>query len=276
MQTGSARGTQLQRRRIPAAKFRLRSIGLGSILPVLFIAVWQIAATERQISPTVLPTPYLVLKELWNLASSGELFHHLRISLVRAMLGFLLGAGTGLALGLWVGFSLRTEKLVNPGVQMLRTIPSLAVTPLFILWFGFGEWSKILLIADGAFFPLYVNTFLGIRSVDAKLFEVASILEYRRAQVITRLILPSALPNILLGIRLSLGISWLGLVVAEMMGSTSGIGFLITDARYFSLTSVVMAGIVIFAAVGKLTDSLVKLLEKRLLTWRENYEGEGS
>jgi len=157
---------------------------------------------------------------------------------------------------------------------MLRTVPHLVITPLFILWFGFGELSKILLIALGAFFPLYVNTFLGIRSVEANLFEVARVLNFSRRNQITKLIIPAALPNILLGIRLSLGAAWLGLVVAEMMGSSEGIGYLIMDARYFSITSLVFVGILIFAIVGKLTDSLVKLLEKRLLRWRESYLGD--
>jgi sulfonate transport system permease protein len=246
----------------------------GLLLPVLTLIVWEIFGTVGQISPTVLPTPHVIAVEFYNLARSGELLFHLRISLWRSLLGFLLGSSVGLALGLWSGFSRLAEKQFDPSIQMLRTVPHLAITPLFILWFGFGEWSKILLIALGAFFPVYVNTFLGIRSVDEKLFEVAKVLQYNRRSLITKLIIPSALPNILLGIRLSLGAAWLGLVVAEMMGSSEGVGFLIMDARYFSITSLVFVGILIFAIVGKLTDSLVKLLEKRLLRWRDSYLGE--
>jgi sulfonate transport system permease protein len=152
-------------------------------------------------------------------------------------------------------------------------IPHLAVTPLFILWFGFGELSKILLIAKGAFFPLYINTFLGIRNVDNKLFDVSRVLEFSRMKQIVWLIFPAALPNILLGVRLSLGVAWLGLVVAELMGSSNGIGYLILDARQFSNTSVVFVGIMIFAIVGKVTDSLVRLLERKLLSWQDNYRG---
>jgi len=131
-----------------------------------------------------------------------------------------------------------------------------------------------LLIANGAFFPIYVNTYLGIRGVDSKLFDVARVLQFSKWKQITKLILPAALPNILLGVRLSLGIAWLGLVVAELMGASEGVGYMIMDARQFSQTDVVFVGIIIFAVVGKLTDSFVRVLEKRLLKWRDSYAGE--
>lgn len=175
--------------------------------------------------------------------------------------------------GLFVGLFRSTEKTLDPSVQMIRMIPHLAIAPLFILWFGIGESSKILLIAKGAFFPLYINTFLGIRNVDNKLFEVSKVLAFSKFQQIIRLVIPAALPNILLGVRLSLGVAWLGLVVAELMGSTSGIGYLMSDARQFNKTSTVFVGIIIFAVIGKLTDSLVRFLEHRLLKWRDSYQG---
>lgn len=245
----------------------------GLILPAVILLVWQLAGEFGLVSKTMLPTPLEILAAAGELAASGELFGHLQISVTRAAIGFLLGGALGLLTGLAVGFSSRVEHTLDPSVQMLRTIPHLAVTPLFILWFGFGEFSKVLLIAKGAFFPLYVNTFLGIRNVDAKLFEVARVLEFSRWKQITRLILPAALPNILLGVRLSLGAAWLGLVVAELMGSSEGVGYLIMDARQFSQTAIVFVGIVIFALVGKATDSLVRYLERRWLKWRDNYSG---
>jgi sulfonate transport system permease protein len=165
------------------------------------------------------------------------------------------------------------EELVDPTVQMIRTVPLLAITPLFILWFGFGETSKILLIALGSFFPLYVNTFLGVRNVDSKLFDLARVLEFKRVNQMLRLVLPAAMPNVLLGLRLSISIAWLVLVVAELMGADRGIGYLIQDARSFMRTEVVFIGIILFAAVGKLTDSLVRVLECRLLQWRDSYKG---
>ncbi|MCR4370721.1 ABC transporter permease [Bacillus amyloliquefaciens] len=245
----------------------------GVVLPAAVIAVWQVIASLGIVSTTVLPSPVVILQTFQELLLSGELWGHLEISLYRAAAGFLLGAGLGLVFGLLVGFSKRTEAYLDPSLQMLRTVPHLAVTPLFILWFGFDETSKILLIALGAFFPVYINTFLGIRSVDAKLFDVVRVLEFNWYQQMTKLILPASLPNILLGIRLSLGIAWLGLVVAELMGSSEGVGYMIMDARQFSQTNKVFAGIIIFAAVGKLTDALVRMLERKLLKWRNSYEG---
>lgn len=245
----------------------------GLILPIVILAVWQAAGMLGLISATLLPTPAAIGASFADLIVTGELFGHLQISVYRAAIGFVLGGGLGLLFGLSVGLFRRFEETVDPTVQMLRMIPHLAVTPLFILWFGFGEFSKVLLIAKGAFFPLYVNTFLGIRNADSKLFDVARILEFSRWKQITQLVLPAALPNILLGLRLSLGVAWLGLVVAELMGSSEGIGYLIMDARQFSQTSIVFVGIIIFAVVGKATDSLVRYLERRLLRWRDSFSG---
>ncbi|PYI55223.1 ABC transporter permease [Paenibacillus flagellatus] len=255
----------------PASRTKRLLLGLG--FPAFVLAVWQLAGWSGYVSATILPTPAEIFVSFGDLIRSGELFGHLEISLYRAALGFFLGGALGLAAGLAVGFSARVEHTLDPSLQMLRTIPHLAVTPLFILWFGFGEFSKVLLIAKGAFFPLYVNTFLGIRSVDSKLFDVARVLEFSRWKQMTRLVLPAALPNVLLGVRLSLGVAWLGLVVAELMGSSEGIGYLILDARQFSQTSVVFVGILIFAVVGKATDSLVRFLEKKLLRWRDSFNG---
>jgi sulfonate transport system permease protein len=245
----------------------------GAILPVTVLIVWQIAGSLGVVSKTLLPTPYEIWLAFYDLLISGELFKHLSISIWRAAVGFLLGGSLGLLFGLAVGLFRKFEQSVDPTVQMLRMIPHLAITPLFILWFGFGEVSKILLIAKGAFFPLYVQTFLGIRNVDSKLFDVARVLEFSRFKQITKLVLPAALPNVLLGLRLSIGVAWLGLVVAELMGSSEGVGYLIMDARQFSQTAVVFVGILIFAFVGKGSDTLVRILEKKLLKWRDSYNG---
>ncbi|KZS44654.1 ABC transporter permease [Paenibacillus glucanolyticus] len=246
---------------------------IGWMVPLVIVMVWQAAGALGWLNPILLPTPLAIWNELVHLTSTGELIQHLGISSWRALLGFLLGGSLGLAAGIWVGFSYKAERLVDPSLQMLRTLPHLAIAPLFILWFGFGETSKILLIAKGSFFPLYVNTFLGIRSVDNRLFDVARVLQFSRWDLIRRLIVPASLPNIFLGIRLSIGVAWLGLVVAELMGSSSGIGYIINDARSFSWTTVVFVGIIVFALVGKLSDSLVKWLEGRLLRWQDSYKG---
>lgn len=237
----------------------------GFVLPFIILVAWQAVGSFLNFSKTVLPTPLVILDAFQTLIVSGELGEHLQISLTRALLGFLIGGSLGLIVGTVTGLSNKTEQYVDPALQMLRTVPHLALAPLFILWFGLGEISKVLLIGLGAFFPIYVNTLLGIRGVDKKLFDVARILEFSRWKQVTKLILPAALPNVLLGIRLSLGVAWLGLVVSELMGASEGIGYLIMDARQFSRTEVVFVGIIIFAIGGKIGDSAVRLLETKLL-----------
>ncbi|MGG1678119.1 ABC transporter permease [Neobacillus sp. NRS-1170] len=248
----------------------------GLVLPIIIVVVWQLAGSLLHVSNTILPTPLDIFHSFLELARTGELFGHIKISVFRALIGFILGASLGLLFGTLTGLSNKAEQFVDPSLQMLRTVPHLALSPLFILWFGLGELSKELLIALGAFFPLYVNTLLGIRGVDKKLFDVARILEFSRWNQVTKLIFPAALPNILLGVRLSLGAAWLGLVVSELMGASEGIGYLIMDARQFTRTEVVFVGIIIFALGGKIGDSLVRVLESRFLKWRDSYQGENA
>lgn len=245
----------------------------GWIIPLIIVVIWQAVSGMELLSETLLPSPLAILHSFADLAASGELFEHLGISIYRAGLGFLLGSTIGLLLGLSSGLGKVVEKTLDPSLQMLRTVPLLSVIPLFILWFGIGEFSKVLLIGLGAFFPVYVNTFLGIRGTDVKLYEVSRIFQYTKLQQVTKLIIPAALPNILLGVRLSLGASWLLLVVAEMMGTSAGVGYMIQDARAYSETEIVFVGIIIFAVVGKLSDSAVRLLEARWLRWRDTYKG---
>ncbi|GAB6928687.1 ABC transporter permease [Paenibacillus sp. JCM 10914] len=251
----------------------LRLLGFGSALPILVLVLWQIAGYRGWIDTFFLPTPIAIWESLRGLVASGDMATHLWISINRAAAGFALGGSLGLIFGLLTGFSRKSELVLDPTVQMLRMIPHLAIAPLIILWFGFGETSKVLIIAKGAFFPLYVNTFLGIRRVDKKLFEVSRLLQFSRLQQIIQLVLPSALPNILMGLRLSLAVSWLGLVVAELIGSQSGVGFLINLAKQSSLTEQIFVGVIVFAIVGMIVDQFVRYLERRLLKWRDNYKG---
>ncbi|PQP88975.1 ABC transporter permease [Paenibacillus sp. AR247] len=210
---------------------RWKLLGLGLILPGAVLVLWQIFGQLGYISDLLFPTPLVILKAFVGLAQSGDLWDHFRISAVRAL----------------AGFARRGER-----------------------W-DIGEESKILLIAKGAFFPIYINTYLGIRNVDNKWFEVTRVLGYSRIQQIRRLVIPAALPNILLGTRLSIGLSWLGLVVAELIASTSGVGYMMSDARQFADTPVVFVGIIVFAAAGLITDYIVRLAERRLLRWKESY-----
>ncbi|GGI45215.1 putative aliphatic sulfonates transport permease protein SsuC [Paenibacillus marchantiophytorum] len=259
--------------RIKWYRDKLNDIVIGSILPLLIVVIWQLSGDLGLFSPTFLPTPLQIASEFRTLIVSGELSQHLSISLQRAAIGFVIGGSIGLVFGFFVGFIQKLEFMLDPSFQMLRMIPHLAIAPLIILWFGFGEVSKIVIIANGAFFPMYIYTFLGIRSVDHKWFEVAQVLNFSKSKQIFRLILPASLPSILLGLRLSVAISWLGLVVAELIGSQEGIGFLINYGKQNSSAELIFVGVIIFAVIGKLVDSLVRLLERKWLSWRDSFQG---
>ncbi|WP_339798676.1 ABC transporter permease [Paenibacillus sp. FSL R5-0744] len=265
---------KLEKSAVPIAwKSLLSDWGTGAIIPVVTIVIWQLAGSTGLISAQFLPTPLSIARAFTGLLVTGELTHHLGVSMGRAGVGFLIGGVLGLLFGVLTGLFRSVEYVLDPSVQVLRLVPHLAIAPLIILWFGFGEMSKVVIILTGSFFPLYINTFMGIRNVDNKLFEVSRVLGFSPYQRLRRLILPAALPGILLGLRLSLAVAWIGLVVAELIGSQSGIGFLINEAKQNSNTEVVFVGIIIFAIVGKLIDSLFRIIERKFLFWRDSYEG---
>lgn len=246
---------------------------IGAVLPLTIIAVWQLVSSLGWTNEVFLPSPLQIAAAFQTLIQSGELLMHLSISVERAAFGFFIGGSSGFLLGLAIGFLRRLEYVFDPTIQILRLLPHLALAPIILLWFGFGEESKVVIIAFGAFFPMYINTFIGIRSTDAKLLQAAQVLGFNRTTQLLRVTLPSALPNVLLGFRLSVAISWLSLVVAELVGSQEGVGFLINYGKQNSSTDLIFVGVIIFAVVGKLIDSLVRLLESRWLRWRENYQG---
>jgi sulfonate transport system permease protein len=190
------------------------------------------------------------------------------VSLRRVAIGFVIGAVVGLALGIISGLSRWGAALVDPPVQMLRTLPSLGLIPLFILWFGIGEEPKVALVALGVAFPLYLNVHSGIRNTEPQLIEASTALGFTSAERLWHVVLPSAIPQTLVGVRQSLGIAWLSLIVGEQVNADAGLGYLINNARDFLRTDIIVVGLVVYAILGLVTDALVRLLEKRALRWR--------
>ena len=237
------------------------------ILPALLLALWQGASTGGFLSAEILPSPLDVVKAGVTLIGNGQLVENLAVSARRAASGFLVGGGLAFALGLSNGLSRLSEKLTDTTVQMIRNIPNLSLIPLVILWFGIGEESKLFLTALGVFFPVYINTFHGVRTVDAQLVEMARSYGMSSRELFLRVIFPGALPSIFVGLRYALGVMWLTLIVAETIAANSGIGYMAMQAREFMLIDVVVLAILIYAALGKLADSTVRVLERRALQW---------
>jgi sulfonate transport system permease protein len=238
------------------------------VSPILLLALWQLGSAVGMIPAGVLPAPILIAEAGIDLVRSGELAEALRVSGIRVLEGVLLGGFAGVALGVAVGLSRWTEATVDPPLQMIRALPHLGLIPLFILWFGIGELPKVLLVALGVGFPLYLNTFSAIRQVDAKLFETARVLGFTFWQRIRTIVIPSAAPQVLVGLRQSLAIAWLTLIVAEQINANSGIGFLINNARDFLRIDVIIFGLVVYALLGILTDGIVRALERRASRYR--------
>ncbi|RTQ93010.1 aliphatic sulfonate ABC transporter permease SsuC [Lysinibacillus telephonicus] len=237
------------------------------ILPVVTIILWQLLVQYKIVTTTLLPSPLEVVEAAIKLSKSGELQEHVYISTQRALIGFAIGGIIGFILGLVNGTVVFFERTIDTTIQMIRTIPHLALIPLVILWFGIGESAKIFLVALGVMFPIYINTFNGIKNVDRKLIEMGSVYGLSRNKLFTNIILPGALPSILVGIRYALGVMWVSLIVAETIGADSGIGFLATSAREFMQMDIIVLTIVLYAILGKLSDLIAKLFEHRLLKW---------
>jgi sulfonate transport system permease protein len=240
-------------------------------LPVLILVFWQIFSAIGLIPARILPSPLGVLAATINLAQTGELFRNIGISATRAITGFLVGGSIGFSLGLLNGISPIAEKLLDTSIQMLRNIPNLALIPLVILWFGIGDEARLFLVSLGVMFPIYLNTFHGIRSVDPGLIEMGRIYGLSAWGLFWRIILPGALSSILVGVRFSLGIMWLTLIVAETIAADSGIGYMAMNAREFMQTDVVVLSILIYALFGKLADVIARSLENYWLQWNPSY-----
>jgi len=241
------------------------------LVPLLLLAVWQAATQSGFVSSRIAPAPSAVAASAYALLISGELLHHLWSSFQRASIGFLIGGGLGFVLGLLSGSIRSFELLFDTTVQMIRNVPHLALIPLVILWFGIDETGKLFLVALGVLFPVYLNTFHGIRAVDKGLIEMGKSYGLGPIGIFTQVILPGALPSILVGVRFALGFTWLTLIVSETIAASSGIGYMAMNAREFFQTDVVVVAILLYALLGKVADLAARWLEQRLLRWNPAY-----
>jgi sulfonate transport system permease protein len=238
-------------------------------VPLALLVVWQLLSSLGVIPPTALDSPATIASALWDLTQSGTLQESLLISLQRAGQGFAIGATAGLIAGLISGLSYVGERAFDASLQMLRTIPFLAVVPLFVIWFGVGEISKIALIALACVFPVYLNTFAGVRNVDRKIVEAAEVFGLSRVAIATRIVLPLAMPTILVGIRYALGVALLALVAAEQINATSGIGYLALSPRAAMRTDIVLSIVLVYAVLGLAVDLIVRLLARVTVPWHQ-------
>lgn len=255
---------------------RTRQAALSWVLPLLVVAAWELAARVGWLSPRLLPAPSAVAAAFWQTLRDGSLLEHTVVSSGRALQGLAIGGIAGFVLGIVNGLWKPAEVMLDSSLQMLRNVPHLAIIPLVILWFGIDEGAKIFLVAIGVLFPIYLNTYHGVRSVDPALIEMARVYGLSRASVFFRVILPGALPSILVGLRYALGIMWLTLIVAETISANSGIGYMTMNAREFLQTDVMLLGIIVYALLGKLADMLTRAVEQRALAWHPAYQATGA
>ncbi len=243
----------------------------GWLLPVILIVIWEIAARNGWISSRILPSPSDVIRATIQLTLSGELASNIATSSGRAGWGLLYGGAIGLILGLLNGLFRPADRYLDTTLQMVRNVPHLALIPLVIIWFGIGEEGKIFLVTLGVFFPIYANTYHGIKTADPQLLEMGRVYGLGPWQLFSQIIFPGALPSILVGLRYALGFMWLTLIVAETIATTSGIGYMAMNAREFMQTDVVVLAILLYAILGKLADTCAHLLELRLLQWHPGF-----
>lgn len=253
-----------------SGKSRLQPVILGAALPVILIAVWEILSRTGVVPSYQLPAPSVILETILGLAADGSLWGHIGITVYRVFIGFLIGTAFAVILGGIVGFYSKAEQIFDPMIQAFRSIPSLAWVPLFILWMGIGEPSKVTMIAVGVFFPVYLNVVSGIGGVDRKLIEVGKMYGLNTFQLIKRVILPASLPSFLTGLRSGLGLGWMFVVAAELMGASTGLGYLLVLGQNTLSPETILASIVLFAIIGKLSDWILKTVELRSLHWQDN------
>lgn len=260
----------------PAAGSRRRRLPslVPWILPLVLLGLWQASLTFGFIQPYQLTPPVEVLQSAADQWRRGLLQQDVIATVTRVLVGFTVGAGVAVVLGTITGLSRRTHSAVEPTLQALRSVPTLAWGPLLLLWLGIDDLPKFVLVAIGSFFPIYVNLVAGIKSVDRKLVEVARIYNLSDAEIARRVILPASLPSLFTGLRLGFSQAWLFVVVAEIFGSTQGLGFRLTDSLQMTRVDLMLVSVVVLAILGKLTDMILVAVEHRVLRWRDTLGAE--
>ena len=261
--TGPSVGVRRRRRAGPRPAFWRRWVS-----PVALVALWQLASSTGVLDERTLASPHQIGATFVRLLQDGTLGAASLVSVQRVGLGFAIGASLGLVLAVVAGLSRVGEDAIDPPMQMLRTLPHFGLVSLFIIWFGIGETPKIALIAMGATFPLYLNTFAGIRGIDRKVLEAAASMHLSWSQKVRHVVIPGALPQTLVGLRQSLGIAWLSLIVAETISASAGLGYVILHAKDFLQTDVIVVGLAVYSLLGLTTDAVVRYLERKALAWR--------
>ena len=255
---------------------RLPGLGwaIGLIVPAVILLLWQCAAERHWLDADILPSPGTVTRTLWSMLQDGTLLTDIAVTVYRLAIGFVIGTAAGTVAGLLTGAIPFARRLLDPMLQALRSVPSLAWVPLFILWFGIYDTSKVILIAVGVFFPIYLNLMAAIAGVDRKLIEVGRVHDYGWLRQMLRIQLPAALPLYLTGIRGGLGLGWMFIASAEMMGANNGLGFILTNGEEIGRPDQIMVAILVFAVLGKSTDWLLARGAARLTAWQDTLHPE--
>ncbi|MCM2398117.1 ABC transporter permease [Rhizobium sp. S95] len=243
-------------------------------VPVLGLLLWELAASAGWLNARLMPPPSRTFATLWFLTETGELYRHIAATTLRVLIGFAVGAAAATMAGALVGYFATLRRLLDPTLQALRAIPSIAWVPLFILWFGIFETSKVVLIAVGVFFPVYLGVVGAILSVDRKIVEVGRMFRLSGFALVRRILLPAVLPTYIVSLRAGLGLGWMFVVAAEFMGASEGLGYLLVDGQQLGKPDQVLASIIVFAIAGKLTDSLLLAATAPLLRWQDNFRQE--
>ncbi len=257
----------------PAATPRPRGpsgrVLLGLVVPLVLAAGWELAIRSGWVQGRLMPPPSRIFATLADLAASGELATHVAATLLRVLAGFALGAVAGTIMGAVAGTSDTMRRIFDPSLQALRAVPSIAWVPLFILWLGIFEASKVALIAVGVFFPVYLGVAGAIEGIDRKLIEVGRVFRLSRLDMVRRVILPAVLPSWLISLRSGLGLGFMFVVAAEFMGASEGLGYLLVDGQQMGRPDAILAAIIAFAVLGKLCDTILVLLTRPMVRWQD-------